>query len=85
MFKNFFEGMKYNFIDFFAFIVFGACLYYLFFISEKTTLSTNVAEIKTAVIAIMMIIANYYWGSSKASSKKDDSINTMAKTIDKTQ
>jgi preprotein translocase subunit YajC len=73
---------KINFLNFFAFCIMGACIFYFFWISgtSKQEENRNIGEIKTAMIALVMLIANYFFGSSKSSSKKDETIQQMTDT-----
>lgn len=82
-FKQFIQGIRFNFPNFFAFLIVAACLSYFFWISGSTRASANhnIGEIKTALISIITLIVGYYFGSSKSSAKKDQTIQDMHETI----
>lgn len=81
--KSLFDGLKVNFINVVALLLLTACISYFFWISGIKSENHNIGEIKTALINVVMLIVGYYFGSSKSSAKKDDTINTMQDTINK--
>jgi heme/copper-type cytochrome/quinol oxidase subunit 4 len=75
------QSIKFNFPNFIAFCIVTACFVYFFWISgDKNSENHNIGEIKTALISIVMLIVGYYFGNSKNSVKKDETIQTMTET-----
>lgn len=81
MFKGFFSETKFSFPNFLAAIVIISCFVYFFWISNtKHETNNNVGEIKTACIALVTMVLQYFFGSSKSSTRKDETISQMAST-----
>lgn len=78
-FKQFVDGIRFNFINFFAFWIFNICAgIWIVILFEKTARDNpHVAEIRTACQTIMVLVIGYFFGSSKSNSQKDQTINTV--------
>lgn len=74
---RFLENIKFNFPNFLAFCIVMGCFCYFFWVSsDKAALENhNVGEIKTAMIAIIMSIVGFYFGSSQSSKKDRETIS----------
>lgn len=69
--------------DVLAIIVVLLCFSYFFYISlshYNARDNINVGDIKTAMVSIMTVVLTYYFGTSKSSTEKDESINSLIKT-----
>lgn len=85
--KSIIDGVKFNFQNFFAFLIVACCFCYFFWISgnKAATNNHNIGEIKTALISLVMLVVGYYFGSSKSSARKDEVISDMQQTIAKNE
>lgn len=77
--RTFIDGIRFNFVNFFAFWIFNCC----FFIWLVITLgkyyvdSPHVAEIRNTCGNLALIIVGYFFGSAKASASKDETIKQV--------
>ena len=77
--NKFFSETKFNFANFLAFSVVTACFVYFFWVSvPREQENRNIGEIKTACISIITLILGYYYGSTKGSTKKDETIQQLS-------
>jgi hypothetical protein len=78
-FKQFIDGIKFNFINFFAFWVFNVCAAISMFIVLYDPSGKNVqlASIQSNNNNIILLLIGFFFGSSKSNSKKDDTISTV--------
>jgi hypothetical protein len=60
---------NFNFINFFAFVIF-ASIYVYFYMNHDSTINETYKN-------ILLLIAGFVFGSSKNSQKKDDTISAM--------
>lgn len=67
------------FIMVLSIIVVIVCSAYFFWISGtgKATQNHNIGEVKTALIAALMLVLNYWFGSSRGSATKDETIKNL--------
>ena len=76
--KQFIEGIRFNFINFFAFYIFTCCAGMWVFISVNPfPANPHLAEIRTYCGNIMLLIVGFFFGSSKSNSQKDQTIHTV--------
>lgn len=81
---KFFDSIRFNFPNFFAFWIFNSCLgvWLIIMLSGNKFDSPHLAEIRTSCQNIMIAVVFYYYGASQNSKKKDDTIQQM---IDQTK
>lgn len=76
-----FKSLKLNFANLLAFYVITLCMIWFFYVSSShfpPELLKEVSDIKIALIGVTTLILGYYFGSSKSSKDKDDSIKELA-------
>jgi hypothetical protein len=76
---KFIDGIRFNYINFFAFWIFNCCIGLWFYIvmSDVHRDNPHVAEIRTACGSIVLIVIGYFFGASQNSKKKDDTIQEI--------
>src|SRR4051812_23168739 len=77
--KQFIDGIRFNFINFFAFWIFNVCagIWIVILFNKTTKDNPHVAEIRTACQTIVVLVIGYFFGSSKLGSKKDEVIQQV--------
>lgn len=87
------KSEKFNFQNTLAFFMVAVACFYLFFYPSRThleklstpeqinaaiQLASNDAQIRTFAIALVMLIGTFYYGSSKSSQTKDNTLQNIA-------
>lgn len=77
------KGFKVNFLNVLAFMVVFCSFAFFMWVVWQNYKDTNnyLSQILTAIIAMNMLILNFFFGSSKSSQTKDDTIASMQNNI----
>lgn len=78
---RFFSDMKFNFVNFFAYSFFVAYVFLsaIIIIQDAHANNPHVAEIRNQIGNICLLIVGFYFGASKGSKQKDDSLQEVIK------
>lgn len=76
--KNFIDGIRFNFQNFFAIVIYATCIGLLGWIVVYAPQNNiQVGEVRVLCGAVLFIVINYYFGSSKHSNTKDEVIQNI--------
>lgn len=77
------KDLKFNFTNFFAFFITSCCFFVWFYIVMRPIRADNphIAEVRTYVGNILILVIGYFFGSSKATKESKDQLDNIHNQI----